>query len=92
MFRLAAPSAAINARSSTERRSCGLRADRDSFAQCLASKLLTYALGRGIERYDRSTVGAITKQTATHDYRFSTLVTEIANSPPFQMRRGDRLE
>src|SRR5205085_11038520 len=41
-----------------------LRADRDSFAEGLTEKLLTYALGRGLERYDRSTVKQITKQLA----------------------------
>ncbi|HLK56299.1 MAG TPA: DUF1592 domain-containing protein [Chthonomonadaceae bacterium] len=67
-----------------------LKADRDAFAQCLTEKLLTYALGRGLERYDRATVKEITQRTATKDYRFSNLVLEIVTSRPFQMRRGDR--
>lgn len=67
-----------------------LKADRDAFAQCLTSKLLTYALGRGLETYDRPTVKAITQHIAAHDYRFSDLVLEIVTSRPFQMRRGDR--
>ena len=67
-----------------------LRADRDSFAEGLTEKLLTYALGRGLERYDRSTVKQITKQLAADDYRFSTLVLEIVKSLPFQMRRGEQ--
>jgi len=68
-----------------------LEADRDAFARCLTSKLLTYALGRGLERYDRSTVDEIAKRTAANDYRFSKLVLEIVTSRPFQMRRGSRL-
>ena len=69
-----------------------LKADRDEFAQCLTSKLMTYALGRGLERYDRATVKDITKHIAANDYRFSNLVLEIVTSRPFQMRRGDRLQ
>jgi hypothetical protein len=65
-----------------------LKADRDAFAQCLSSKLLTYALGRGLERYDRPTVTAITKRVAAADYRFSNLILEIVTSRPFQMRKG----
>ena len=67
-----------------------LNTDRTAFAQCLTSKLLTYALGRGLERYDRSAVKDITKRVALNDYRFSNLALEIVNSRPFQMRRGDR--
>ena len=67
-----------------------LKADRDAFAQCMTTKLLTYALGRGLERYDKATVKEITHRIAADDYRFSNLVLEIVNSRPFQMRRGDR--
>ena len=67
-----------------------LKADRAAFAQCLTAKLLTYGLGRGLERYDNATVSEITKHIAPSDYRFSNLILEIVNSRPFQMRRGDR--
>ncbi len=60
------------------------------FAECVTEKLLTYALGRGLERYDRPTVKDIVKKISASDYRFSDLVLEIVNSMPFQMRRGDR--
>jgi hypothetical protein len=66
-----------------------LRADREYFARALASKLMTYALGRGLERPDRQTVRIIADRLAAADYRFSTLVLEIVKSPQFQMRRGD---
>ena len=66
-----------------------LKADRDAFAQCLTSKLLTYALGRGLERYDRSTVNNIATRIGANDYRFSSLALAIVISKPFQMRRGD---
>jgi len=66
-----------------------LRADRDAFAAGLTEKLLTYALGRGLERYDRPTVKKITNQLAAENYRFSSLVLEIVKSLPFQMQRRD---
>ena len=63
--------------------------DKDAFARGLTGKLLTYALGRGLERYDRLTVNAISRKLAANGYRFSTLVSEIVNSAPFRMRRGE---
>ncbi len=65
-----------------------LKADRDAFARGLTEKLLTYALGRGIERYDRPAVKKIATRVAANDYRFSSLALEIVNSLPFQYRRG----
>jgi mono/diheme cytochrome c family protein len=65
-----------------------LSSDRDVFTRCLTEKLLTYALGRGLERYDRPTVRVIVQQVAASDYRFSSLVLAIVNSLPFQMQ-GD---
>jgi len=65
-----------------------LKADRDAFARGLTEKLLTYALGRGVERYDRPVVKKIAARVATNDYRFSSLTLEIVNSLPFQYRRG----
>jgi hypothetical protein len=65
-----------------------LSADREDFTRALTSKMLTYALGRGLERYDRPAVRGIVKQLPTHDYRFSGLVLEVVNSLPFQQRRG----
>jgi hypothetical protein len=52
----------------------------------LTEKLLTYAVGRGIEPYDMPTVRGIVRDMARKDYRFSTLVAGIVTSPPFQMR------
>jgi cytochrome c551/c552 len=60
---------------------------RDDFVECLASKMLTYALGRGLESYDQPAVRAIRRQAASEDYRFSSLVLGIVNSVPFQMRK-----
>ena len=66
-----------------------LRADKDEFAKCLTGKLLTYALGRGLERFDRPAVQSISRRTAAEGYRFSSLVMNIVESMPFQMRRGE---
>jgi hypothetical protein len=61
---------------------------KDLFAKCLAEKMMTYALGRGLEFYDRRAVDTITVALAKNDYKFSALVTEIIRSDPFRMRRG----
>jgi len=67
-----------------------LRNQKADFARCLTEKMLTYALGRGLERFDRSTVDGIVSSLAEDDYRFSRLITEIVKSKPFRMRRGER--
>jgi mono/diheme cytochrome c family protein len=66
-----------------------LMADRQAFAEGLTDKLLTYALGRGLESYDKPTVKKIAERLAGENYRFSSLVLEIIKSLPFQMRRGE---
>jgi hypothetical protein len=60
---------------------------RDEFVECLAAKMLTYALGRGLEPYDQPAVRAIRRQAAGDDYRFSSMILGIVNSVPFQMRK-----
>jgi hypothetical protein len=64
-----------------------LAGQRDAFARSLTSKLMIYALGRGLERYDSRTVRGIAGRLPARDYRFSALVLEIVNSLPFQQRR-----
>lgn len=65
---------------------------REEFARCLTEKMLTYALGRGLEFYDKCAVDEITGKLRRSNYRFSTLIREIIESTPFQMRRGDSIE
>lgn len=65
-----------------------LVAGRDDFATCLAEKMLTYALGRGLETFDRPAVRQISKRMAGNEYRFSSLIAGIVDSAPFQMGRG----
>jgi len=59
----------------------------EQFARTTTEMLLTYALGRGLEYYDMPVVRAIVKDAGRRDYRFSSLVTGIVTSVPFQMRR-----
>ncbi len=63
-----------------------LRAERDAIVEGLTEKLLIYALGRGLESYDRPTVKKIARKVAADNYRFSSLVLEIVKSEPFQTR------
>lgn len=63
--------------------------NREAFAECLTEKFMIYALGRGLEGYDRRAVKQITGTLAANDYRFSKLITGIVESVPFQMGRGD---
>ena len=61
---------------------------RELFIRCVAEKMLTYALGRGLEYYDKPTVDRVVSALEKDGGRFSTLVTEIAMSDPFRLRRA----
>jgi hypothetical protein len=63
-----------------------LRADRDRFCRALVEKMLTYALGRGVEASDADTVAAVGKALAAGQYKMSALVTAIAESQAFGTR------
>jgi hypothetical protein len=67
-----------------------LRANKSAFADCITEKMLTYALGRGLERFDRPAVKKITAKLAANDYKFSALVLGIVESLPFRERRTDK--
>src|SRR6185436_5650599 len=56
------------------------------FVQTFTEKLLTYALGRGLEYYDMPAVRKITREAARNNYRTSSIVLGVVNSLPFQMR------
>jgi len=58
------------------------------FAGTLTEKLLTYAVGRGLEPADAPAVRAIVRAGGASDYRFSSLILGVVNSAPFQMRRS----
>jgi hypothetical protein len=58
----------------------------DAFVTVVTEKMLTYALGRGLEPSDMPVVRRIVKKAAQNDYRLSTIVMGIVESAPFQMR------
>ena len=60
----------------------------ERFVETVAEKLLTYALGRGIEYHDAPAVRGVARRAAANDYRWSSLVLGVVESTPFQMRRS----
>jgi hypothetical protein len=63
-----------------------LAAHPEQFVRTMASMMLTYAVGRGLEYYDMPVVRTVARDTAKNNYRFSELVLGIVKSPPFQMK------
>jgi hypothetical protein len=61
-----------------------LMQNKEQFVRVVAEKLLTYALGRGVEDQDMPLVRSIVRDAAGGNYRFSTLVLSIVKSAPFQ--------
>ena len=57
------------------------------FVTTVTEKLMTYALGRGVEYYDMPTIRRIVREAETADYRWSAVILGIIESAPFQMRR-----
>ncbi len=66
--------------------------NRQQFVDCLAEKMLTYALGRGLEYYDKCAVDKIVDGMQQGELRFSTLLIEIVESDPFQKKGHRELE
>jgi hypothetical protein len=60
----------------------------DRFVSTLTEKLMTYAIGRGVEYYDQPAIRAIVRGAAASDYRFTSLVTGVVQSAPFRYRRS----
>jgi hypothetical protein len=60
--------------------------DPDHLVQVVTEKLMTYALGRGVEHHDMPVVRAVVREAKRDNYRFSTIVMGIAKSTPFRMR------
>jgi hypothetical protein len=58
----------------------------EAFATVITTRLMTYALGRGLEPSDMPIVRKIVKKAALDDYRFATIISGIVDSPLFQMR------
>jgi len=70
----------------------GLRAylagRQEEFVSTVIEKLLTYALGRGVESYDMPAARTIKRDAASKGYTWSAIVLEIVQSAPFQLRKG----
>jgi len=62
---------------------------KTEFGRCLTERMLTYALGRGVEWYDKCAVDEIVSRL-NEDDRFSTLVVGIVNTAAFQLRRAEK--
>jgi hypothetical protein len=60
---------------------------RDQFVSTVTERLLTYALGRGVEYYDLPAVRTVMREAAPSEYRLSSLILGIVKSTPFQMMR-----
>ena len=58
----------------------------EQFLRTVTEKILTYAVGRGVEYYDMPEVRAIVRDAARDNNRFSALVVGVVKSPAFQMR------
>jgi cytochrome c5 len=57
---------------------------------CMIDKIMTYALGRGMQPYDRRALDQIQKSVVADGYRFQTLIHEVVMSLPFQSRRAEQ--
>jgi hypothetical protein len=65
-----------------------LKRQEGQFTRNLAEKLLTYALGRGLEPYDRCNVTEIAERVSRKGHRFSAVATEVVLSEPFRKRQA----
>jgi hypothetical protein len=65
----------------------GLLQRPELFVQTLSEKMLTFALGRGVESYDAPAIRRIVRDAQANQFRFSALILGIVNSTPFQMRK-----
>ena len=65
-----------------------LLSKQDELMTTLTEKLLTYALGRGVEYFDQPAIRQINREAAADEYRWSSLIMSLVKSVPFQMRRA----
>jgi hypothetical protein len=69
-----------------------LHGKKEQFAHCLTEKLLTYAIGRGVESFDAAAIDGVVSAAKTGNYRISTLILGVVHSDPFQKRNGKQKE
>ena len=60
----------------------------ERLAGTLTERLLTYALGRGVEYYDAAATRTIVRNAKAQNYRISSIILGVGKSPPFQMRKS----
>jgi hypothetical protein len=60
---------------------------KDMFVETFTERLLTYALGRGVEEYDLPVIRKIVRDASADNQKWSAIILGIINSTPFQMRR-----
>ena len=65
---------------------------KEAFCKCLAAKMMTFALGRGLSSYDRCSIKNSVTALSENDYRFSVLVTSIVTSDPFTLREARKAQ
>ena len=65
---------------------------RETFIRTLSENLLTFALGRGLEYFDKCAVDEICRQLKSNDFRFSALLGGVVNSKPFRFSNLQREE
>jgi hypothetical protein len=65
-----------------------LVSQKEQFVETFTERLLTYALGRGVEYYDLPAVRKIRREAADTGYKWSAIIAGIIQSVPFQMRRA----
>jgi hypothetical protein len=61
------------------------------FSRTLTEKMMTYALGRGLEPFDRRAVDSVQRALAAGGYQFQTMVRQVVQSAPFRSRRGEQV-
>ena len=65
-----------------------LLSHREEFTATFTAKLLTYAVGRGVEYYDQPAIREILRQAELEDFRWSSIILGIVESTPFRLRRS----
>ena len=65
---------------------------QDDFVKTVLAKLMTYALGRGVEAYDMPSVRTILRSSASTNYKWNSIIMGIITSTPFQMNHLAELE
>ena len=65
-----------------------LVAQKELFVRTVTGKMLTYAIGRGLEYYDAPAIRGIVRAAAADDYRWSSTILALVKSAPFRMRRA----